>query len=39
MDTGIFSLIGNHREDFVMEKDQLLAHKGAFGEEKSRARK
>jgi len=39
MDTGIFSLIGNNREDFVMEKDQLLAHKGAFGEEKSRARK
>jgi len=39
MDTGIFSLTGNRREDFVMEKDQLLAHKGAFGEEKSRARK
>ena len=39
MDTGIFSLTGNNREDFVMEKDQLLAHKGAFGEEKSRARK
>jgi len=39
MDTGIFSLLGNKREDFVMEKDQLLAHKGAFGEEKSRARK
>ncbi|RLA72789.1 MAG: NADH-quinone oxidoreductase subunit I, partial [Epsilonproteobacteria bacterium] len=39
MDTGIFSLIGNKREDFVMEKDQLLAHKGAFGEEKSLARK
>lgn len=38
MDTGIFSLTGNSREDFVMEKDQLLSHKGVFGEEKSRAR-
>lgn len=39
MDTGIFSLTGNRREDFLLEKEQLLAHKGAFGEEKSRARK
>lgn len=39
MDTGIFSLIGNNREDFVLEKEQLLAHRGVFGEEKSRARK
>jgi NADH-quinone oxidoreductase subunit I len=39
MDTGIFSLTGSKREDFLLEKDQLLAHKGAFGEEKSRARK
>ncbi len=39
MDTGIFSLIGSSREDFVLEKEQLLAHKGAFGEEKSCARK
>jgi len=38
MDTGIFSLIGNNREDFVMNKEQLLSHKGAFGEEVSRAR-
>lgn len=38
MDTGIFSLTGNSREDFVMGKEQLLAHKGAFGEEVSRAR-
>jgi len=38
MDTGIFSLIGNNREDFVMDKEQLLSHKGAFGEEVSRAR-
>lgn len=38
MDTGIFSLIGNKREDFVLDKEQLLAHKGAFGEECSCAR-
>ena len=38
MDTGIFSLTGNKREDFVMDKEQLLSHKGAFGEEVSRAR-
>ena len=39
MDTGIFSLTGNAREDFVMDKEQLLSHKGAFGEENSCARK
>lgn len=39
MDTGIFSLIGEKREDFVLDKEQLLSHKGAFGEEVSRARK
>jgi NADH-quinone oxidoreductase subunit I len=33
MDTGIFSLTGNKREDFVLSKEQLLANKGAFGEE------
>ena len=38
MDTGIFSLTGNSREDFVMGKEQLLSHKGAFGEEVSCAR-
>ena len=38
MDTGIFSLTGNSREDFVMDKEQLLSHKGVFGEEVSRAR-
>ena len=38
MDTGIFSLTGNKREDFVMDKEQLLSHKGAFGEEDSHAR-
>jgi NADH-quinone oxidoreductase subunit I len=39
MDTGIFSLIGEKREDFVLDKEQLLAHRGAFGEEVSCARK
>jgi len=38
MDTGIFSLTGNSREDFVLDKDKLLSHKGAFGEEISCAR-
>ena len=38
MDTGIFSLTGNKREDFVLNKEQLLANKGAFGEEVSCAR-
>jgi len=33
MDTGIFSLIGNRREDFMLDKEQLLSHKGAFGNE------
>ena len=38
MDTGIFSLTGNKREDFVMDKEKLLSHKGAFGGEMSCAR-
>jgi len=38
MDTGIFSLTGSKREDFVMDKEQLLSHKGVFGEELSCAR-
>jgi NADH-quinone oxidoreductase subunit I len=38
MDTGIFSLTGNKREDFVLSKEQLLANKGAFGEEICSAR-
>lgn len=37
MDTGIFSVTGKKREDFVLEKEQLLAHKCAFGEDTSRA--
>lgn len=39
MDTGIFSLTGKRREDFVLEKERLLSFKGAFGEEQSRAGK
>lgn len=38
MDTGIFSLTGNKREDFVLDKEQLLANEGIFGEECSCAR-
>lgn len=38
MDTGIFTLTGNKREDFVMSKEQLLSFQGAFGEEISCAR-
>lgn len=39
MDTGIFSLTGNKREDFVLDKEQLLEFKGAYGDECSCARK
>jgi len=39
MDTGIFSLIGKERGDFLMDKERLLGHTGAFGEERSRGRK
>lgn len=38
MDTGIFSLTGNKREDFVLDKERLLSNKGAFGEDTSCAR-
>ena len=37
MDTGIFSVTGKRREDFVLDRERLLAHRGAFGEEVSRA--
>ncbi len=37
MDTGIFSVTGRKREDFILTKDRLLSHKGVFGEEVSRA--
>lgn len=36
MDTGIFTVTGEKRGDFVLEKEQLLSHHGAFGEENSR---
>lgn len=38
MDTGIFSLIGTKREDFMLDKEKLLSFKGAFGDEESRAK-
>lgn len=38
MDTGIFSITGNNREDFVLDKERLLSNKAAFGEEISCAR-
>lgn len=37
MDTGIFSIVARTREDFVMNKEQLLKNRGAFGRETSRA--
>ena len=37
MDTGIFSIVARTREDFVMNKEQLLSNRGAFGEENSLA--
>jgi len=37
MDTGIFSIIAQSREEFVITKDKLLANKGAFAKEKSLA--
>jgi len=39
MDTGIFSITGKKREDFVLDKERLLSHKGAFGKEYSVAGK
>jgi len=37
MDTGIFSIIAKNREDFVINKEQLLSNRGAFGKENSLA--
>lgn len=37
MDTGIFSIVAQHREDFVIHKEALLENKGAFGQENSLA--
>ena len=37
MDTGIFSIVARSREEFVVNKEQLLKNRGAFGEENSLA--
>ena len=37
MDTGIFSITGRNREDFIIDKERLLANEGAFGEESGHA--
>ncbi len=37
MDTGIFSVIAKEREDFIIDKEQLLKNRGAFGQENSLA--
>lgn len=37
MDTGIFSIVAQKREDFVVNKEKLLENRGAFGKENSRA--
>jgi len=37
MDTGIFSIIARERKDFVVNKEQLLKNRGAFGQENSLA--
>jgi len=31
MDTGVYALTGNSRDDFVLEKERLLSFTGAFG--------
>jgi len=37
MDTGIFSIVAKEREDFILNKEQLLKNRGAFGQENSLA--
>jgi len=37
MDTGIFSIVARQREDFIINKEQLLKNRGAFGQENSLA--
>lgn len=37
MDTGIFSIVAKERKDFVLNKEQLLKNRGAFGQENSLA--
>lgn len=38
MDSGIFSIIGEHRDDFIYDKEKLLSIPSAFGEDRSRAK-
>lgn len=35
MDTGIFNFVAAKREDFILNKERLLSHTGAFGDERS----
>ena len=37
MDTGIFSIVARERKDFILNKEQLLKNRGAFGQENSLA--
>jgi len=37
MDTGIFSVVAKERQEFIINKEQLLKNKGAFGKENSLA--
>jgi len=37
MDTGIFSIVAKERKNFVLNKEQLLKNRGAFGQENSLA--
>ena len=38
MDSGIFSIIGEKREDFIYDKEKLLSIPSAFGEDSSNAK-
>ena len=38
MDTGIFNFVARTREDFILDKEKLLSHTGAFGNENSVAK-
>jgi len=37
MDTGIFSIVAKERKDFMVNKEQLLKNRGAFGQENALA--
>jgi NADH-quinone oxidoreductase subunit I len=39
MDTGIFNFVAQKREDFILDKERLLSHQGAFGNVNSVAKK